>query len=576
MVRANDRYTDNNCATGMLRRISIRDFVIVDRSQLDFEPGFTVLTGETGAGKSILIDALSLVLGERGDGSVVRAGAKQAEIGAEFEFDAGSSVGAWLAAAALEGDEGVCLLRRIIDASGRSRAYINGHASTIAQLRELGELLLDIHGQHAHQSLLRPASQRELLDAYGACAQLAARVEASYRTWLELSLRLEAARKDADRLVREREVLAWQVKELADLDFRADAWAELNAEHARLTHASTLIDTAGEAIDALAESDPSSLRLLNGAMARLCRACELDPALKEVTDLLATAQIELQEAVHALDRYRSRLDIDPQRLAALERTLQAVHDACRKYRLQPERLPDVLRQANERLKELDLDLDLGRLEREVDEARSAYTASATQLTHARRKAASKLGRHVTTAMQELALAGARFAVALEALTEPGAHGMERIEFRVASHASMEPGALSKVASGGELSRLSLAMQTVLSQVARVPTLIFDEVDAGIGGRIAQIVGQMLRRLSGQHQVMCVTHLAQVAACADRHYRVSKAQSGSGITSKVEELDGAERVQEIARMLGGVKITAATLAHAEEMLREARRPVVSAN
>lgn len=555
----------------MLRRITIRDFVIVDASQLEFEPGFTVLTGETGAGKSILIDALSLVLGERGDASVVRTGAKQAEISAEFEFDPKASpIGNWLAEAGLEGDPGACLVRRLIDASGRSRAFINGHPSTVAQLRSLGEMLLDIHGQHAHQSLLRPSSQRDLLDAYGANEALAAEVAVLHRRWSELYVRLDAARKDADRLVREREGLGWQVKELEDLDFREEEWADLNAEHARLAHASTLIDTASGVVDALAEGETSSLRLLNGAMSRVQRACDLDPGLKEVSDLLSAAQIELQEAVHALERYRSRLDIDPQRLAQVERRIQAVQDACRKYHLQPARLPDFLLDARRRLSELDLDLDLGRLEREVDDARAAVTAAAAKLTQSRRKASVKLGRQVTSAIQDLALAGGSFVVALDALDSPGPHGAERIEFRVASHAGVEPGALSKVASGGELSRLSLAIQTVLSQVARVPTLIFDEVDVGIGGRVAEIVGQMLHRLSAEHQVMCVTHLPQVASCADRHYRVSKVEQPGGVSSRVDELSREERIQEIARMLGGVKITKATLAHAEEMLRETGR------
>lgn len=553
----------------MLRRITIRDFVIVDHSQLEFESGFTVLTGETGAGKSILIDALSLVLGERGDANVVRSGAKQAEISAEFEFDpSGSPVGTWLAEAGLDGDQGACLVRRLIDGNGRSRAFINGHPSTIAQLRTLGEMLLDIHGQHAHQSLLRASSQRELLDAYGGNESLAGAVASAYRHWSELSVRLDAARKDADRLVREREGLGWQVKELEELDFRDADWNEINAEHARLAHASTLIDTASEVVELLAEGELSSLRLLNGAISRIQRACDLDPGLKEVTDLLTAAQIELQEAVHALERYRSRLDIDPQRLAQVERRIQAVQDACRKYHLQPSRVPPVLLDAKRRLAELDLDLDLGRLESEVDDAKSGYAKAAEQLSQARRRAAAKLGRQVTTVIQDLALVGGTFMVALDRLDSPGAHGAERIEFRVASHAGVEPGALSKVASGGELSRLSLAIQTVLSQVAQVPTLIFDEVDAGIGGRVAEIVGQMLHRLSVEHQVMCVTHLPQVASCADRHYRVSKAGQSGSVSSRVEELGREDRIQEIARMLGGVKITKATLAHAEEMLREA--------
>jgi DNA repair protein RecN (Recombination protein N) len=314
----------------------------------------------------------------------------------------------------------------------------------------------------------------------------------------------------------------------------------------------------------------SSLRLLNGAMSRIQRACDLDPGLKEVSDLLAAAQIDLQEAVHALERYRARLDIDPQRLAHVERRIEAVHDTCRKYHLQPQRLPEVLQDARRRLADLDLDLDLGRLEREVDDAKAGYTSAAARLTEARRKAASRLSREVTTAIQDLALAGGSFVAALDVLDAPSQHGAERIEFRVASHAGIEPGALGKVASGGELSRLSLAIQTVLSRVARVPTLIFDEVDVGIGGRVAQIVGQMLHRLSAEHQVMCVTHLPQVASCADRHYRVSKSEHAAGVSSRVEELGRDDRIQEIARMLGGVNITRATLAHAEEMLNEARR------
>jgi len=560
----------------MLRRITIRDFVIVDESQLEFDSGFTVLTGETGAGKSILVDALSLVLGERAEAGVVRAGAKQAEIGAEFEYasDAtATAVAEWLAAAGLDGDPGSCLVRRIVDAGGRSRAFINGHPSTIAQLRELGQMLLDIHGQHAHQSLLRPASQRELLDAYGGSVQLAAKVGAAYRHWFGLAARLDTARRDAERLARERDALGWQIDELSKLDFKRDGWVEMNAEHARLTHASSLIETAAEAVEALAEADHSSLRRLNGVLSKLTRACDLDPGLKDVTDLLGAAQIELQEAVHALERYRSKLDVDPQRLAHVEQRLQAVHEACRKYHLQPERLPAVLDEAKVRLADLDLDLDLGRLEREVAEAKSAYAALAVMLTQARRKAAAKLGRQVSAAIQDLALAGGKFSVLLETLDEPSASGMERVEFRVASHAGIEPGALGKVASGGELSRLSLAIQTALSQVAQVPTLIFDEVDVGIGGRVAEIVGRMLRSLSARHQVMCVTHLAQVASCANQHYRVSKLERSGAVSSSVDLLDESQRVQEIARMLGGLKITAATLTHAEEMLREARAGVI---
>ncbi|MCC6534861.1 MAG: DNA repair protein RecN [Burkholderiales bacterium] len=557
----------------MLRRLNIRDFVIVERAQLEFERGFTVLTGETGAGKSILVDALSMLLGERGDAAMVRAGAKQAEIAAEFELDASASEPSdWLARAGLEGDPGCCLVRRVLDAGGRSRAFINGHPSTLAQLRELAEMLLDIHGQHAHQSLLRAASQRELLDAYGGSSDLVANVAAAHRHWAELQGRYDAARRDEARLGRERESLAWQVEELSRLDLRAGEWSELNGEHARLAHAAGLIEAASASIDAMAEDEHAILRLLNGVRSRLARASEYDASLKSVTDLLDTAQIELQEAVHALERYRLRLEVDPQRLRVVEQRLEAVHTACRKFHLQPDTLQAALDEAQMRLAQLELDLDLERLGREVAQAKRGYDQAAGALTQARTSAAVKLGRQVSSVIRGLALAGAKFVVRLEVLAEPSAHGMERIEFDVATHAGAEPAPLSKVASGGELSRLSLAVQSVLSQVARVPTLIFDEVDAGIGGRVAEIVGQMLHRLSARHQVMCVTHLAQVAACADHHYRVSKREQASAVTSEVEALDERQRVQELARMLAGLKITAATLEHAAEMLRESKRPL----
>jgi DNA repair protein RecN (Recombination protein N) len=555
----------------MLKRIAIRDFVIVEHSVLEFDAGFTVLTGETGAGKSILIDALSLVLGERGDSAMIRAGAKQAEVSAEFELapDA-DALARWLTEAGLEGDPGICLVRRTVEAGGRSRAFVNGHATTVAQLRELGEMLVDIHGQHAHQSLLRPSAQRDLVDAYGGSIDLAAEVGAAYRRLSELESRYAAARSDAARLARERDELRWQVAELERLDFQPQAWAELNAEHARASHAASLIEAASAAIETLADGELAATRLMTAVAGRLSRAAELDPSLAAVLEMIQGAQIQIDESVHELERYRSRLEVDPARLVQIESRLQAVHDACRKFRLTPQALPDALLTAQARLAELEHDLDLNRLEAEVAAARAAYTPLATRLTAARRKAAAKLGREVTSAMQELALGGGRFEVAIEPLAEATAHGMERIEFRVAAHASVEPGPLAKIASGGELSRLSLAIQGALVQVAQVPTLIFDEVDAGIGGRVAEIVGRMLRRLARRHQVMCVTHLAQVAVCAEHHWRVSKVERKGAVASRVQQLDGALRVEEIARMLGGLEITRATSEHAAEMLREAGR------
>ena len=555
----------------MLTSLTIRDFVIVERAELEFAKGFSVLTGETGAGKSILIDALSLVLGERGDAQVVRPGCKQAEVSAEFQLAAeASGAQAWLSENAFEADPGMCLLRRVVDAGGRSRAFINGRPAPVAQLREVGELLVDIHGQHAHQSLLRAQSQRELLDAYAGVQDLAAQVAQAHRAWTELRARHAAAISDAKALQSERETLTWKSNELARLEFDRETWRETIAEHTRLTHAASLIEIASACIDALSETEPSAGELVRSAIARLDRACEHDPSLRTVLDGLETARIQLAETASALERYRSRLDVDPRRLEELDRRMQAVHDACRKFRLTPDDLPAALAVTRARLRELEHDLDLSRLEREMQAAEHAYRELAKSLSAARSEAAAKLAKQVTRAIQDLALAGGVFRVVLEKLEVPAQHGLERIEFRVAAHASVEPGPLSRVASGGELSRISLAIQSVLSQVAQVPTLIFDEVDAGIGGGVAEIVGKMLRRLGARHQVMCVTHLPQVAACAEHHWRVSKSETNRTVSSEVELLAQPARVEEIARMLGGLEVTKTTQNHAAEMLRNAAR------
>jgi DNA repair protein RecN (Recombination protein N) len=554
----------------MLTSLTIRDFVIVEHAELEFASGFSVLTGETGAGKSILIDALSLVLGERGDAQSVRPGCKQAEVSAEFAIPAKNGVQAWLGRNAFEGDSGICLLRRIVDAGGRSRAFINGHPAPVVQLREIGELLVDIHGQHAHQSLLRAQTQRALLDAYAGAEDLAGQVSAAHRVWNDLRARHASAISDARALQAERETLAWKANELARLAFEPEAWQELLVEHGRLTHAASLIDVASECIDALGEGELNAAGLIASAMMRLERACEHDPGLRAMLDALESAQIQVSEAATALERYRSKLDIDPRRLGEIDRRIQAVHDLCRKLRLSPDDLPATLSATQARLAELEHDLDLSRLERELQAAERAYREHAAALSQARRTAATKLGSEVTQAMQDLALSGGVFRVALETLEAPASSGLERVDFRVGTHAGAEPGSLSRVASGGELSRISLAIQSVLSQIAQVPTLIFDEVDAGIGGRVAEIVGTMLRRLGARHQVMCVTHLPQVAACAQHHWRVAKSTQNGNVSSEVELLAAPRRVEEIARMLGGIKMTRATQDHAAEMLRNASR------
>jgi len=549
----------------MLRSLSIRDFVIVDRMELEFSSGFTVLTGETGTGKSILIEALALVLGERADAIVVRSGAERAEISAEFDTERQREADRWLAENDLSGDDGSCLIRRVIEASGRSRGLVNGRPVTLAQLRELGEFLVDIHGQHQHQSLLRSAAQRELLDAYGGAAQGAVEMRARYRAWQKRREDRIAFEANAAAFAAERERLEWEVRELEALALADGEWADLTAEHARLAHAASLIEAAQAGTEALSEAENSCLAQLNGVINRLNALLQHDDRLREILDALESGQIQLQEALYGLRRYGERLELDPQRLREVEHRLDAIHSAARKYRVAPEELPAKLEAASARLQDLGKGGDVDSLRRLEEEAHAACKAEAKKLSAARSKAAAKLSGEVTQAMQTLAMAGGRFEVALSALPEVSAHGLESVDFLVAAHKGMATHPLGKVASGGELSRLSLAIQTVTSRVAQVPTLIFDEVDAGIGGRVAEIVGKMLKQLGRAHQVMCITHLPQVAAAADQQWQVSKSTVNDKVLSRLTVLDREQRLEEIARMLGGVKITDTTRKHAAEML-----------
>jgi DNA repair protein RecN (Recombination protein N) len=549
----------------VLRHLTVRDFAIVDRVELAFGAGFTALTGETGAGKSILVDALALAMGGRADSSVVRAGAERAEVTAEFEVPAASPLAAWLAAQELAGDEGSCLLRRVIDASGRSRAFVNGTACTLQQLKEAGEHLLDIHGQHSHQSLLRAAARRQLLDGYAGAEALAGQVAAKFRAWADAKRLRETLESGAENLAREREDLEWQTRELAALDCTAAEWEALNAEHGRLAHAQTLLDAAQSALDALSENEAAIGGEVGRLAARLQHALEYDARLKDVAELLASVEAQVNEAVYQLRDYRERLELDPARLKAVEQRLDAIHAAARKFRVAPEQLAEKQAALQARLAALGGSADIGVVREQEAAARSAYDAEGKKLTAARRRAGKKLSDQVTQAMQTLAMAGARFAVVLEPYDAPTSNGLEQVEFLFTAHAGMEPRPLSKVASGGELARVSLAIQTVTSEVAQVPTLVFDEVDSGIGGRVAEIVGRMLQELGRRHQVMCVTHLAQVAACADHQWQVAKDSRNGKVASRVAVLDPAARVEEIARMLGGVKITETTRKHAAEML-----------
>jgi DNA repair protein RecN (Recombination protein N) len=549
----------------MLRALSIRDFVIVDRLDLEFSPGFTVLTGETGAGKSILIDALALVLGERSDAGMVRAGSARAEIIAEFSLDGLPQVQTWLEANDLSDEPGVCLLRRVLESGGRSRAYVNGRPSTLQQLKELGDSLVDIHGQHEHQSLLRAPAQRELVDAYAGAIALAGQVAQTWREWQELRRQRLEWEKNAEAIAVEREQVEWQVRELTRLAFSGDEWETLQADHRRLSNAASLLEAVEYAVEALSEGEAAALATVGSVVSRLNAAAAYDPGLKEALDVLDPALIQIQEAVYSLRHYRSSLDLDPRRLQELEQRLETIHSASRKYRITPDRIPETLAGFERRLEELGGGASPEQLAQRETQAEQTYRALAGRLSQERQRAARDLTKQVSAQMQNLAMAGGRFEVALTSSPEGTSHGMEQIDFLVASNPGTPARPLAKVASGGELSRLSLAIQTVTSTVAEVNTLLFDEVDAGIGGRVAEIVGRMLGALGARHQVMCITHLPQVAAAADQQWQVSKTQGEAGVRSTVRVLGHSERVEEVARMLGGVKITETTRKHAAEML-----------
>ena len=546
----------------MLRTLSIRDFVIVDAIELEFARGFSVFTGETGAGKSILIDALALALGGRGDASVVREGAARADITADFSVSAEAQ--AWLVANAFQTEEGGVLLRRVIDNAGRSKAFVNGIAATATQLRELGEMLVDIHGQHAHQSLLKTDAQRQLLDTQAGLRDEAEAVATAYRSWRALARQREEFERNAKNVLIERERLEWQVAELDKLAAKPGEWTEVSNEHSRLSHAASLIDGAQEALNVISEADQPMLSQLMSLNSKLEKLADIDADLKPIIDLLEPARIQLQEAVYGLNDYLGRVELDPARLRSVEARMSELHATARKFHVQPEDLPAEFDSLSEQLQQLAAATDMASLRAQEDKSQAAYLVLAKKLGKARAKAAAALGTAVTAAMQELSMSGGRFAVALEPC-EPAAFGIEQVEFLVAGHAGTTLRALAKVASGGELARIALAISVITSASTATPTLIFDEVDSGIGGGVAEVVGRLLKRLGQDRQVLCVTHLPQVASQANQHFEVSKASSGGKPVSRIQALDAKARVEEVARMLGGLEITAITRKHARELL-----------
>ncbi len=555
----------------MLKRIHIRDFAIIEEVELELAAGMTALTGETGAGKSILIDALGLVLGDRGSADVVRQGAKRAEISAEFDSSGLPAVESWLEEQSLDLD-GECLLRRVIGADGRSRAYINGNPVPVQSLREIGDALMDIHGQHEHQSLARREVQRDLIDHHGGHLVLAGEVAAAWREWQRLDTELGELRNRASDRDSRVEFLRFQVSELDALALAPEELSELEAERRKLANVSRLAEGSAAALDALYEGEEASAQsLLAEAARRLDELASLDEELTGAARLVAEAEASVGEAADALRRYAGSLDADPGRHDEVESRIAAIRDVARKHRVTPDELPVQLEQLKAELASLeDAEVRLESLEKRVGAARRSYDALASRLTEARRRACQDFSERVTAAMQSLSMQGGRFVAELSVRDDaaPREYGVDRVEFLVSANPGQEPMSLARIASGGELSRMSLAIQVVAAGASTIPSMVFDEVDSGIGGGVAEIVGRRLRELGAERQVLCVTHLPQVASQAHQHLRVTKITDGRHTHTGITPLKRQERVEEIARMLGGVEITERTRAHAAEMLKVA--------
>ncbi len=544
-----------------LKRIVLRDFVIVDALELELAQGFTVLTGETGAGKSILIDALQLVTGGRADIALIREGAQRTEVCAEF--DTTPDILHWLDAAGFD-QEATLLLRRTVDIQGKSRAWINASPATATQLRALGEQLLDIHGQHAWQSLTRADAVRALLDAY---AQITtSSTSAAWHQWRDTQAKLAQAHAAQSSLLNERERLNWQIGELEKLNPAADEWPQLNADHTRLANAQGLLEAAQTALQALDEDEQSARRQLGTALETLQKQEHIDDTFKGLDEVLASSLAQLDDVIHSLHTYLRKTELEPQRLSELDTRMSLWLSLARRYKRHPDALPALLAQWRGELAALDAAADLNALEQAVTTAWQSYAGHAAALTRARKKNAPQLARTITQAMQGLGMQGGQFEVRLETVAEPMQSGQEEVLFLVAGHPGSTPRPIHKVASGGELSRIALAIAVTTSQLGSAQTLIFDEVDAGVGGAVAETVGRLMQQLGADRQVLAVTHLPQVAACADQHLVVRKQTRGTHTTSQVTAVTDEARVQELARMLGGERLMDSTLAHARDLLQ----------
>ncbi len=561
----------------MLQTLSIRDFIIVESLDLEFSQGFTTLTGETGAGKSILIDALSLALGARNDGIVTRKGAEKSDISASFNIKNNALAKNWLSENELESgpdDQAELILRRVIYADGRSRAFINGVTANAAQLKDLGEYLIDIYSQNAHHSLLKANTQRQILDEFAGNMELTNLTAMQYKTWQKLHLQRIEIEKNSATFADELAELRDKTRELKQLGFTADEWTELQQEHSRLANGAGLLTVLQACITLLDDNDTSINAQLTLVQQKLAALVEFDAALIETADNVDSALITLEETSRSLNRYLQNTELDPARLAIVENRLQSIYNIGRKYRVKPEELPDLLVTDLARMLEIESYANDGALANQEAQALNLYQVSAKKLSANRQKSAKILSLKISLEMQRLSLSGGKFEVALQAC-EAGANGLETVEFLVAGHAGVEPRPLNKVASGGELSRISLALHVTLAlnllcegqgaALNSVPCMIFDEVDVGIGGGVAEVVGRLLKQLGSERQVLVITHLPQVAAQAAQHLQVSKTQVNGSTLSHIQALSKTERVEEIARMLGGIQITETTRSHAKEML-----------
>lgn len=550
----------------MLCTLAVRHFVVVDELELDFSGGFSVLTGETGAGKSILIGALDLLLGGRADANVVRSGQSKADLWARFSIAELHEVQAWCKGVDLDTSDDEIILRRSIDASGKSKAWINGQPATLAQLRELGELMIDIHGQHAHQALLKPNAQRELLDRHAHLTGRLAQVQEAYRQWQSLARTLEQASSRAAELAGMRDQLQWKADEISALKLAPGEWERLSEEERRLSHSAELIQSAESARGALTEDDASLLASAEALAKKLRHCLDKDPGLSNAVHALDRAVIELQEACDALQKYLDKTDLDPARLGDVQARVEAIFNVARKLKTRPEALPDLLDETLAALLAAEQSADIAGLEKKIASAKADYDTLAKGLSDERRKACRKLSKEVTQWFSELAMQGMSFEAICEARPQPAGHGLEDVVFMLKSQAQSASYPIHKVASGGELSRISLAIAVVTASATPIATLIFDEVDAGIGGNVAHTVGRLLRTLGDQRQVLCVTHLPQVAARGHHHLQVTKSTAKDGKpVSHLQTLNDSQRIDEIARMLGDEGTKKTSREHAKSLL-----------